>query len=468
MKWVLGKVLGILTGATLLSAAPEDWGKVPLLTAVVEVDQVGFPLYDPYGNPRYQTPPYFEPTVRSDGASGLVFLRPKMSLLGEPPVLDPYGFPVIGNYVFLNTATLGGGGWAGPAPVGEWIDGLSDPELVERVDDVLSIAYWVEEKLWIRTLDGGAGSLLTLPIAADRGSVAIDGNGGVNVLWVDADGALWRSYYENETLTSSELSDGPIGDYKVVAGVADRSYACFATAEQLTYVTFEGTGTPVTEVVLDGALLPVEELDLYVTEAGDPVIAYADAVHNVVRVASKDGSDWSSEPVSGVPDSFSHIALTSNSAGGTVVAYIGNQGRSLRVARHSGGAWVENTVAVMDQRGHFVGVDVIVDPDLGTVVLTAENAAQSLAVYARDEMPSLLKKLERDFAIRRAGILRWPTPSAEAASQVLQKSADLANPLGWEDVDSRSVRNLNEESVRETVVELDEGKAFYRILELSD
>jgi len=97
------------------------------------------------------------------------------------------------------------------------------------MDDKLSVCFWKDSYLTIDTLEHSSPNRLTLPIPTKTVSVAIDANGGVHILSVNAEHELWHRYYFDGGLTEIRLSGGPACKVVAVAGIDDTCHVAYTT-----------------------------------------------------------------------------------------------------------------------------------------------------------------------------------------------------------------------------------------------
>jgi hypothetical protein len=486
--------LPAVLAASLATAhtAAGAWQKTSLATTGSQLDEDAFPILDNYGDAVPALPPDYTPAFYRN-ADGLQFLRVDYSDMSDPPEINDFGFPVLGDYYQLSLATLDAGAWSVAAPLSELSDTLTSPMLVSRNDATVSVAHWDGDFLNIDTIASPSNTRITLQVPKRVAAVAIDANGGVHVAAVSPDYALWHYYYTDGDLTSTKLSSGPVCDVAAVAGEGDACHVAYSTypedmnlngelddgedlngngildetPPQLIYQSLDAATPSAAEFVDDDTLLKLCGFDLYFSTAHGVKLAYGDPVANEVRLAERGASSWSSVKASTRAGMFESIALAVNSAGECAIAYVNRSRDELYVAEEADGVWSEALVTEAETGDYFSGTDLAFDDAGQLAVLTSEKNRFYLNLYTRATVPDLLSTLVRPTAIRDAFIITWPTPSEGATRQILQSSTDLSDPESWANVAERNVYGRFGATM-ETTVEREGPRKFYRVIEQND
>jgi hypothetical protein len=481
-------LLSLISANALASA----WQKTTLATTQNVLAPTGFPITDEFGDPVPALPKNYAPNVHGN-ASSLHFLRVSHSQLADPPILGDAGFPVLGNYYQLSTASILSDAWSTTAPFTDFNEEVAAPSFVRRLDDTVSIAHWLGDLLHIDTMASPSNTRLTLPIAKEVGTVAIDSNEGVHVLVISSDYELWHFYYLEGALAQSKLSDGPVCEVVVEAGESDVCHVAYSTFTEdvnlnealddgedingngvldetpmhLIYQSVEANTPSAMELIDDDTVLKFCNFDLHFSSAHGLKLAYADSSRNEIRLAERSSSSWSSVKVSSAVSMFNSVALAVTSTGKCAITYVSSDQRRLYVVEEEAGQWSETLISQVATGKYFTGTDVAFNADDQLAVLTSEKDRIYLNLYSRSAVADLLSTLVRPTEIRGAFIITWPTPSEGATKQVLQVSSNLADPDSWEFVAQRTYWR-NPAEVMETVAEKDGPNRFYRVIELSD
>lgn len=475
------------------------WSKTYLADTSYVRDESGFPILDEFGDRVPSIPVNFRPSARSN-TDGFHFLWMERSDTAEPPVLDPAGFPILGEYHRLGVAT-NSGVWSIEEVTALEAD-LDQPQFADRLDDTLSLAYWRENLLYVDTL-AETNTRLTLPIPKMSGAVAIDASGGVHVAVIRANYELWHYYYDQTSLTFSKVSDGPVCSVSIAAGLGDTSHLVYSTFSedvnfnelldagedlnnntlldetptQLIYQRMDAGSLDFSEAIVNDTLIQVCHLDLYHTNSSGLRLAYADPVQNAVRFVSKASSDvapWRFQTVSSQASNFASVALAQNdqsSASGLdyAVSYVAGDGGQLFVSEFSSGVWAESLIAENTSGAYFRATDLDFGADGLPVVLASEKAPSLfLTAYSKSSLPSLLVTEVAPIEIRSAFVLEWARPAEGVVSQKLQSSADLSDPNSWVDVNTSSAIWNHGSETYEMFVEPAVASQFFRVLTVTE
>jgi hypothetical protein len=487
--------IGALILAALGSAAPafgDVWSRTSLGQGTFQIDDVGFPILDIYGDLVLSLPLHYQPGGRVT-SGGLNVLRISSEDLVPPFEVDPNGNTVFGEYFRFDSLLLSEDVWAEHDPFTDWVEEVFSLSYVSCMDDSLLVSYWSGLYLCIDTLKDPNPTRLTLPIPAMKGTVAIDANGGVHVLSINDDYELWHHYYSDEVLVDVKLSDGPACEVVAVAGEEDSCHVAYTTfsedlnldealdngedvngngvldvvPHEVNYQLIDANVPNPVETLVAEALIRVCYLDLLFSPTHGLTLVYADSRSNAIRLAERDTSTWSMELVSSTAGSYGPVALAVNSNGDRVVSFVTQNGLRLSLAEETSGIWLESLIRETTVGAYFTGTDVVVAEGEEIVVLAAEKGKSYLAAYARSALSELFPMETKSVGIRSAFILTWPTPSEEVTEQILQFTSDLSDPDSWEDLERKSWRSWYDRVALETVVE-QEAQKFYRVLELSE
>lgn len=485
----------LVLGALLVGGSPaigETWSRTALGQGYVQVNSNGFPILDIYGDVIPLLPSYYQPSgiVTSDG---LNVLRFSATDLASPVEVDPNGFPVSGEYFRFDSLLFDENAWAEGEPFTDWMEDVVSPGYVSCMDDLLAVSYWKDDYLNIDTLEEPSPTRLTLPIPAMKGTVAVDANGGVHVLSIDANYELWHRYYSDETLTSVKLSDGPVCDVVVAAGEGDTCHVAYTTfsedlnlnetlddgedvngnslldvvPHELSYQLIDANVPDSVETLVADALIRICYFDLLFLPTQGVTLVYADPVTNAIRLAERGISTWSVGRISSTTGAYGPLALAMKSDGDCVVSFATQNGLKLSIAEEDSGSWTETVIRETSVGAYFTGTDVVVRGNGEIVVLAAEKGRSYLAAYTEAVIPSLFPTQIKSVEIRSAFVLTWPTPDENVSKQILQSTSDLSDPDSWEDEEQRNWRSWQERVLVETVVE-QEAQKFYRVLEVSE
>jgi hypothetical protein len=477
------------------------WSKTYLADTSAVLDKNGAPVLDEFADSVPSIPLSFAPSVRTN-ADGFHFLWLEMSDTAEPAVIDSStGIPILGEYHRLGVAT-NSGAWS-VEKLTALAEDMDQPHFADRLDDTLSLAYWLEDLLYIDTITASANARLTLPIQKMSGAVAIDANGGVHVAVIRANYELWHYYYDQTSLTPIKVSDGPVCSVSIAAGVGDTSHLVYSTfsedvningqldegedlnnntlldeaQNQLLYQRMDAGSLDFSEVIISDTLIKVCHLDLYNTNSSGLRLAYADPVHNSVCFASKANSDlasWQFQAVSSMVSNFASVALAQNdpsSASGLdfAVSYISGDGSQLFVSESSSGVWTESLIAEDNSGAYFRATDLGFGTDGQPVVLASEKAPiLFLTAYSKSSMPSLFVQEVASIEIRSAFVLEWAGPAENVISQQLQTTTDLSASNSWIDVNTSSAIFNNDSDSYKMFVEPTDVSRFYRVLSVTE
>ncbi len=454
----------IVSLLALSSMQAAVWQKTSLGRTLSLVGEDGFPEIDSYGNLMNLLPAWYEPSgyVASET---LHVLRLDVSRYADPPVLDNNGFAVVGEYFRLNDASYASDVWSTGSSFPDWTENLVAPSYASRMDSDVSICYWLPDALEIETLSTPSHSRLTLPVVAEFGSVAVDADSGIHVLWVNASDELWHGYYYEENWETQKVSDGPVVAMAAVSGSDQLCHLAFSTADQLLACTIDGVLSAVPEVVIADTISTIEYLDVVYTSSDGQGIAFADPVQNSVRLAEKDATLWTLTTVTSLVGPYTNVAMSAKADGSRVVAAVRGAGKYLHYAEEAVGVWSHETVASNSQPNYFQGVDLVCSSSLGPVILANENTLAHLSAYTTSSIAELFPALIKPIEIRKAAVITWPTPSEGAYSQVLQSIEDLSDPEGWVREATRYIHSWDSSETYETTVETDSASKFYRVVE---
>ncbi len=481
--------LALLLGS---SSDAQIWSKFVLDVTEMEVDWNGSPILDESGRPVMDVPSGFQPSLLETSA-GLQVLRADSSLYPNPPIYDQNGAPVFDDYAQLSVATLSDGAWAFADPFTGYLSGVANPRFASRMDALTSAFFWKEHLLYVDTFTTPAKTRVTLPIPAIKGTVAIDANGGIHVLWVNADYALWHSYYSESTLAQAKLSDGPVCSVAAVAGEGDVCHVAYSTFSedlnlngsldegedvndnsvldiadlQLIYRELDGSVAGAEEVVIADTIIRGCHFDLLYSASAGLKLAYANPVENSVRLVERSGT-WSSRQISTTADQYGAIAIDLFANGDAVVSAVTQDGKKLFAWEEGLIQWTESLVDQTSTPDSFLGTDVVVRSSGEVVVAAYEQNTAYLTAYSKTALPSVVDALVRPIEIRSALVVTWPTPAEDVTSQLLQCNSDLSDADGWETIEQRNSWDLGWSSTADTTVEHDGGQKFYRVVEISD
>ncbi|MDQ8208255.1 hypothetical protein QEH52_12095 [Coraliomargarita sp. SDUM461003] len=491
-------VLACATGSHLHATT---WSKTYLAATSPIFDANGTPVLDEFGDLVPSIPLNFAPSVRIND-DGFHYVWLEMSAMAEPPEIDTTtGLPILGQYHRLGVAT-NSGAWSVEA-VTDLAENTDQPHFADRLDGVLSLAYWRENLLYVDTLEQAANTRLTLPIQKMSGAVAIDDNGGVHVAVIRANYELWLYYYDQTSLTSIKVSDGPVCSVSIAAGVGDTSHLVYSTfsedvnfnqqlddgedlnnntlldetSAQLIYQRMDAGSLDFSDVIISDTLIKICHLDLYNANSSGLCLAYADPVRNLVCIASKASSDaapWQFQIVSSQVSNSASVALAQNDASSTsgidyAVSYISGDGSQLFVSESSAGVWTESLVAENTSGDYFRATDLGFGADGQPVVLASEKAASMfLTGYSKSALPSVFVTEVAAIEIRSAYVLEWAAPAENVLSQTLQSTTDLSDPNSWLDVNTSSSFFDDERDSYKMFVEPTGNSQFYRVLSVTE
>jgi hypothetical protein len=214
--------------------------------------------------------------------------------------------------------------------------------------------------------------------------IAVDGDGGLHVVWTSNDG-IW--YASGTTSSTAEQvfryehplqEAGPIGGSSVAVGESGTPWVAFTVnaAAQQVFAATPGADGWETSVVADlgqcnGCAQP-GRTEVGVTPDG-PIVVYVDPANKAVMAARQDGDTWTSTAIESGVDGAGP-AMTVGSDGTAYVTY--GAGDEVHVAVSSSEGWDVSTVGDgADQPGQQTGVAV---DDKGVVYATwmAEDGVQ--------------------------------------------------------------------------------------------
>lgn len=476
----------------LSNVCSAAWPRAILDEVPVQLDwSYGFPLLDAYGDPYPALPEgYFPSAMGGSGGVHVLFLEHFEQL--DPPPLDDFGSPILGDYFQLKVATLDGAVWSMSEPLGAQGEDVASAALVDRYDEEVSVAHWSGNLLNIDTIDSPSNTRLTLPVPAAKGKVVVDENAGVHVLAINSDYELWYHYYTGVALSSVMVSSGPVCEVVAVAGADDQCHIAYTTfsedsnfnqtldegedlngnevldetACELVYRNIDAGVVADAEVLLGNTLLPLCHFDIDWTESYGAKVAYSNPVLNSVYVAEKGISDWSFASVSSLPSMYQSVSLTTDSSGDAAVTYVSADGQSLYFAEEDSGAWTEVLVAESSIPENYTGSDLLYAPGEAPFLLVSEKSAFYLSAHSPVQLPSPMSQQVYPTSIRDSFIITWPTPQEETQEQILQSNPDLTDDDGWIEVERRNVIYIGDEGPYETVVEKGGSSMFYRVIEI--
>ncbi len=494
----LASVSTLIGAAFFWSAASvcgETWSRTVLGQSGLQFDEVtGLPVLDIYGYQAPRFPKHYQPSA-IESASGINVLRFSYSYTPIPLQFDPNGFQIFGDYFRFDSLLYNGNTWVEGEPFTDWMEGVFSPSYVSCMDGALKVSYWKEHLLCIDTLEGPSSTRLTLPIPAMKGTVAVDANGGVHVISIDADYELWHRYYSDGALSSVKLSDGPVCDVVAVAGEGDTCHVVYTTFSEdlnsneifddgedvnengqldvvpngLAYQLIDVNVPDPVEILVVDTLIRVCYLDLLFSTTYGLKLVYADPVTNSIRLFERGLSTWSAGQISSSVGSYGPVALDIQADGDAVVSFATQNGLKLSITEEDSGVWTETLIRETSVSAYFTGTDVVVRANGDVVVLTSQrnDAGSSLAAYTISVLPSFLVTQVQPVSIRGAFIVTWPTPGQDVTQQILQSTGDLSDPNSWEDLEQKDWNQWDDRVALETVVEREVQK-FYRVLETSD
>jgi hypothetical protein len=477
-------------------AFADTWQRTVLEQGSASLNhESGFPYMDEYGDILPILPSNYQPSVAVTSA-GLNVLRFETSLTTEPQIVSPEGFPVLDNYFHFNYVVLSGNTWSVEEPFSDWLTDVSSPRFASRMDDMLSVYFWIEHLLYVDTLESPEKTRVTLPIPAEKGTVAIDANGGLHVVWINTDFELWHSYFIDASLVQTKLSDGPVCEVVTVAGTGAVCHVAYTTFSedlnlnnvldegedingnslldvsplQLIYQSVDGAVSDPAEVLISNSLIRICYLDLLFSPTYGLKLAYGDPVSNSIRFAERAASDWTSlAQVTSISGSYGSLALGIKSNGDCAVSFATQNGLRLGIAEETEGVWEEEVVRETTTGAYFTGTDISMLSSGEILVVAAEkNVPSTLAAYTRVALPSLVATLVQPVEIRSAFIVSWPTPSEDVTQQTLQSTSDLSDPDSWVDVEQKDWYYSSARESIETLVEQDSPQKFFRVLEISE
>ena len=387
--------VGTITGNTAIAA----WQKTSLATTSYQLNEIGFPTFDDFGDVVPALPSDYVPNFYWN-SDGYRFLKVDHSTTPEPPELDDSGFPIFGDYFQLSLLTLDDNLWSSSQPITNLSKELNSPILVRRNDATVSFAHWIGDLLHIDTLASPANNRITLQVPRRVGAVAVDSNGAVHIAAVNPAYELWHYYYSDGNLTASKLSNGPVCDVVIVAGDGDESHLAYSTYSedanlndqldegedlngnsmldktpmQLVYQSVDATTPSLVELVDNDTLLKICGFDLHFSSTFGVKLAYADPVTNEVRLAERGALSWSSARASTVAGMFESIALAVDSAGMCAVSYVNAARNKLFVAEESSATWSETLISQVTTGDYFTGTNLAFDHADQLVVLTSEKS----------------------------------------------------------------------------------------------
>ncbi|MEN8792114.1 MAG: hypothetical protein ACN4GF_05395 [Lentimonas sp.] len=171
------------------TANAEIWTKRVLDTVQVNLDDNGFPIADELGNISPNLTTNYTPSAFAT-EDGFDVLLTEPSRFSDPPLLTPDGFPVVGDYARLALVKFTSRFWAQNAPFNSWESDLTASQYADRQDGETSACDFNTDGTVIRTFATPNDQQITLPVEASSGSVVINSDGGIHILWINPTGEL--------------------------------------------------------------------------------------------------------------------------------------------------------------------------------------------------------------------------------------------------------------------------------------
>lgn len=482
----------VFFGSSSIDAA--GWSRTAIAKTFLLYDTSGIPILDQYGDPIPSLPGGYLPSSESFGDELHVLVSKSFST-AEPPEYDENGFPVLGNYFQLNDLSLSSSLWVADAAFTDRLTDMAGPQFASGMDGILTTYFWREHLLTIDQISGDSPQRRVLPIVAERGSVAVDANGGIHIVAIRSNAELWHSYFAGEALTHTKLSDGPVCEVVIVAGEEDQCHVAYATFsedqnfndtldegedlngnglledidQQLIYQTVDASSPATSEIVLSDTILKLCVFDLLFSSSEGVKLAYASPVFNSVSLAERaQAGGWSSTTISTTSGLFGWLAAAMKENGDCSVSFIPKDGSQILIAEETTGVWAESLVAESSIPEFFRGTDLVFDSSGNPIVLASEKDLYYLTAYAESALPEVFSTTTQPVDLRPAFIISWPEVADGVDRQYLQQNGDLSDPDGWRNVDV-SDSTFNWETDRnELAVEPEGDKQFFRVLEVLD